>query len=50
MRHREIRIEGYGLLEMRDRCRTAIGLQGDFRRTVRLQRFERRRCCLLKRR
>src|SRR5262249_14100610 len=34
MRHRELRIDGDGLLKMRDRGRTAMRVEGDLRRTV----------------
>ncbi len=50
MRHRELRIDGDGLLKMRDRGRTTMRVHGDFRRTVRFQSFQRRRGCLLQRR
>ena len=49
MRHRELRIDGDGLLEMRDRGRSTMRVHGDLRRTVRFQSFQRRRGCLLQR-
>ncbi len=49
MRHRELRIDCDGVLEVRNRCRRTMREQSDLRRTIRLQGFQRRRGCLLQR-